>query len=276
MGDDMRRFDGKAAIVTGGANGIGRAIALGFAAEGASVAIWDADLEAGAAVAAQVQEAGGRAVMIQADVGVRADVQAAFARTVAAMPEVQVLVNNAAVMIRGNFLDLLEEDWDTIFRTNLKSAFLCSQAIARRWIAQRVAGRIINVSSVDAALSHTLFPHYCAAKAGLRSLTKTTALALAPFGIRVNEVAPGFTVPGMASRITSAPWWPERARSFVPLGRAGRAEEVAAAALFLASDAAAYVTGTELVVDGAHSIGAHDWILRQATQSSGQPVGPVV
>jgi NAD(P)-dependent dehydrogenase (short-subunit alcohol dehydrogenase family) len=262
----MRRFADTGVVVTGGANGIGRVMSLAFAAEGATVVIWDIDELAAATVVAEIEGTGGRAVAITADVGRISDVERAFERTRAVDPAIQVLVNNAAVMIRAEFLDLLEQDWDTVMTTNLKSAFLCSQTVARHWVAQGIAGRIVNVSSVDAAVYHTHFPHYCVSKAGLRSLTRTTAVALAPFGIRVNEVAPGFTTPGMAAKVAAAPWWQERVESFVPLGRCGEAREVAAAALFLASDAATYITGAEIAVDGGHRLAAHDWILRQAVE----------
>jgi NAD(P)-dependent dehydrogenase (short-subunit alcohol dehydrogenase family) len=248
-------------VVTGGAGGIGRAVAAAFAADGAAVAIWDVD---GVAADAAARELG--AFAVEVDVGVRAQVERALASTLAELQTVDVLVNDAAIMIRGELLELPEEAWDDVLRTNLKSAFLCTQALGRHWVANGIAGAIVNVTSVDAAIQHTFFPHYCAAKAGLRSLTKATALALAPYGIRANEVAPGFTTPGMAARIVATPAWVERVDAFVPLGRSGSADEVAAAVLFLAGPGASYITAAELVVDGGHTIGAHDWVLRQLPQ----------
>lgn len=259
----MGRFKGKSVIVTGGAKGIGRSICLKFAAEGADVAIWDVDELASVDTAAEIKVLGRRALALRVDVGVRAEVEQAFARTIEAMPSVEVLVNNAAAISHGSILDLPEDAWDTVMRTNLKSAFLCSQQAARHWVAHNISGKIVNITSVDAEIVHTRFPHYCVAKAGLRSLTRTLALEFAPHNIRVNEVAPGFIAPGMASRITATPLWAERVGSFVPMGRHGCADEVASAVLFLSSDDASYITGAEIMVDGGHSLGAEDWILKQ-------------
>ena len=231
----MGRFAGKGVIVTGGARGIGRSIATSFAQEGAFVAIWDVDHPASVETAAEINRTGGAAIAVDVDVGSRIGVERALTRSLEAMHGVEILINNAAVINHGSILELTDDAWDTIMQTNLKGVFLCTQAVARHWVEEHVLGKIINVTSVDAAIVHVQFPHYCAAKAGVRSLTKASALELATHGIRVNEIAPGFIVPGMASNIVGHSAWGERVQSFAPLGRSGRADEIADAALFLAS-----------------------------------------
>jgi glucose 1-dehydrogenase len=257
------RLQGKAAIVTGGAKGIGRAIALRFAAEGADVAIWDVDRAGAEETADEVRSAGRTALAVAVDVGKSDRVRAALADTLERMPDAGILVNNAGVSRRVPFLEMDEEAWDSILETNLKSAFLCTQAIARHWVARGIAGRIVNVSSVDAELPYPNNVHYCVSKAGVRMLTRSAALALAPHGITINDLAPGLTLTPLSRPVFEAARWQEGLPAKVPLNRVAQPEEMAAAALFLVSDEASYVTGTTLTVDGGHSLGAHNWIMQQ-------------
>jgi meso-butanediol dehydrogenase / (S,S)-butanediol dehydrogenase / diacetyl reductase len=236
----MSRLEGKAAIVTGGGSGIGRAICTRFAAEGASVVVADIVGERAEEVAAEI---GGRAV--QADVTVAADV----ARMVEAAGGVDVLVNNAGGGMSDGLLEIAEEAWDEEVALNLKSAFLCTKAVLPPMI-ERGKGAIVNISSVN-GMAYFANEAYSAAKAGLINLTKTTAVRYGRFGIRANVIAPGtIRTPLWQERVDKKPAIFERLLQWYPLGRVGEPEDVAAAAAFLASDDASWVTGELLRVDG--------------------------
>jgi NAD(P)-dependent dehydrogenase (short-subunit alcohol dehydrogenase family) len=236
----MSRLEGKAAIVTGGGSGIGRAICMRFAAEGASVVVADIVGERAEEVAAEI---GGRAV--QADVTVAADV----ARMVEAAGGVDVLVNNAGGGMSDGLLEIAEEAWDEEVALNLKSAFLCTKAVLPPMI-ERGKGAIVNISSVN-GMAYFANEAYSAAKAGLINLTKTTAVRYGRFGIRANVIAPGtIRTPLWQERVDKKPAIFERLLQWYPLGRVGEPEDVAAAAAFLASDDASWVTGELLRVDG--------------------------
>jgi meso-butanediol dehydrogenase / (S,S)-butanediol dehydrogenase / diacetyl reductase len=236
----MSRLEGKAALVTGGGSGIGRAICGRFADEGASVVVADIVGERADEVAAEI---GGRAV--QADVTVAADV----ARMVEAAERVDVLVNNAGGGMSNDLLEIDEEDWDAEVALNLKSAFLCTKAVLPGMI-ERGQGAIVNIASVN-GMAYFANEAYSAAKAGLINLTKTTAVRYGQFGIRANVIAPGtIRTPLWQERIDKEPAIFERLLRWYPLGRVGEPEDIAAAAAFLASDDASWVTGELLRVDG--------------------------
>lgn len=235
---------GKVAIVTGATRGIGRAIALAFAREGADVLVHGRDAAAGQAVCAAIAALGRRAVWHAADLGSVEQARGVVAAALAAFGRLDVLVNNAGLFQRLPALELEEADWNCLLDVNLRGAFFCAQAAARAMLAR--GGVIVNIAS-DAAWSGGLNPcaHYAASKAGLLSITRSLAKELAPYHIRVNAIAPGMIETEMGDTAGATL---EDLR--IPLGRYGTPEEVAAAAVFLASDAASYVTGAALNLSG--------------------------
>jgi len=238
------RLQDKVAIVTGGSRGIGRAIAKAFAREGAAVVIADINADHGAATVEEIRGAGGAARFIATDVADRAAVEALVQTTVAEFGRLDILVNDAAILgENGPFLDVTEETWDRVIAVNQKGVFLCGQAAARR-MAQTGGGRIINISSVNGLIPQPRCAAYAAAKAAVESLTKTMAMDLAPFNIRANCIAPG---PIQSHTPDDEPPRPNR---LTLLRRAGLPAEVAAVAVFLASDESSYVTGERIGVDG--------------------------
>jgi glucose 1-dehydrogenase len=246
----MGVLDGKVAIVTGGARGIGLAVARRYLAEGAKVVIGDVD-QAGEA---EARALGANCRFVAADVGTASDANNLVVETCAAFGSLDVLVNNAGIIHAADFLDLKEQDFDRVLRVNLKGAFLVGQAAARQMVAQVKAGRtggaIINMSSINAAVAIPNQTPYCVSKGGLSQLTKVMALSLAPHGIRVNAIGPGSIMTPMMATIATDNEAKRRVLSRTPLGRIGDADEVASVAVFLVSDAASYVTGEIIYVDG--------------------------
>jgi NAD(P)-dependent dehydrogenase (short-subunit alcohol dehydrogenase family) len=241
-----RRILGKVAVVSGAGRGIGLAIAQRFAEEGAKVVLADVN-EANAQRGAQeVRDKGGEAIAFGGDVGLRADVDRLFDKTIAEYETVDILVNNAAKTSDSrHFFDGDEQWWDEFLRVNLKSQYLCMDRAARI-MAKAGGGSIVNLSSGGATRAHRGLVAYDASKGGIEALTRTTAIELAPYGIRVNTL-----IPGLIATNPDEPEWSLRRRDeTVPLGRGGSAEDLAGPALFLVSDDAAYVTGIRLVVDG--------------------------
>ncbi len=241
----LQRFSGKTVLITGAGGGIGRAVALRFAAEGARVAVNDIKAEMVQAVVAEITAAGGQALAAAADVSDRAAVDAMFTQIEAALGPVDVLYNNAGLIdTTRHFLEADENWWDQIIRVNLKSVFLCSHRAAQM-MARRRRGVIISTSSGGATRAHRGNVAYDATKGGIEAMTRAMALDLAPYGVRVNGVVPGFiNTYGLSDAQLR-----ERERA-VPLGRYGLAEDMTGAALFLASDDAAYITGQFISVDG--------------------------
>jgi glucose 1-dehydrogenase len=240
------KLQNKVAIITGGTQGIGLACAQRLAAEGARVMLADIKPEGQAAADA----IGTQARFFRADVSVKAEVEALVAATLAEFGSIDILINNAGVTHAANFLDLEEEDFDRVLRVNLKSMFLCGQAVARVMVKQQ-GGSIINMSSVNSELAIPNQVPYVVSKGGVNQLTKVMSLNLAPHGIRVNGIGPGTILTELAKQaVLGSPEARHTILSRTPLGRCGEPEEVASIAAFLASDDASYMTGQTLFVDG--------------------------
>jgi len=243
----MAKLDGRVALVTGASRGIGRAIARGLAAEGAVVIAAARDAARLSEVVGEITAAGGRADGITVDVADRTSVDAAFSRLLEAHGRIDCLVNNAGVTRDNLLLRMKDEEWQQVLATNLGGAFLCTQAALRPMIKQR-SGRVVNVASVVGLTGNAGQANYAASKAGLVGFTKSVAREVASRGITVNAVAPGFIETDMTAAMTDKA--KEAVTGAIPMGRVGSPEDVAGAVVFLASDAAAYVTGQVLAVDG--------------------------
>ncbi len=251
------RFDGRAVLITGGANGIGLACATRFASEGARVAIADRNREAGERAAAKIG-----AHFYATDVANKREVDATVAAFADEIGRIDVLINNAGITHAAEFLDLAEEDFDRVLAVNLKSCFLMGQAVAKRMVAQRATGGtrdndsreigcIVNMSSVNAILAIANQVPYVVSKGGIAQLTKVMALSLAPYGIRVNAIGPGTIATELAKNaVLSDDAARRRVLARTPLGRLGEPEEVAGIAAFLASADASYLTGQTIYPDG--------------------------
>lgn len=246
-------LSGKATIVTGGASGIGYAIAERFAAGGARVMIADIDDTRGANAVAALSGTG-EVLFHKTNVALRADIDSLVAAAIAAFGRIDVLVNNAGIVHVADFLDLAEADFDRVLGVNLKGSFLAGQAVARHMVDRVKAGErpgsIVNMSSVNAVFAIANQVPYSISKGGVSQLTKVMALGLAPYGIRVNAIGPGSINTDMLARANSDPAAKSRLLSRTPLGRIGEPSEIAAIAAFLASDEASYVTGQTIYADG--------------------------
>ncbi|EUA07728.1 S-adenosyl-L-homocysteine hydrolase, NAD binding domain protein [Mycobacterium kansasii 732] len=243
-------LNGRVAVVTGGGSGIGRGIAAGLSAFGASVAIWERDPETCTQAAESVGVLG-----IITDVRDSVQVDAALQRTEAELGQASIVVNNAGGVFASPLLETTENGWDTLYRSNLRHVLLCTQRIARGLVTAGLPGSIINVTSIEGVRAAPGYAAYAAAKAGVISYTKTAALELAPYGIRVNAIAPDITLTEGLERLGGGA---ELAGigTVVPLGRSGRVDEIASVAVFLASDMSSYLTGETLHVDGGtHAAG---------------------
>jgi len=248
------RFEGRIAIITGGGSGLGRVLAHRFAAEGATVIVADMVAQRASAVASEITGAGGTALPQTADVTSAADVEAMVAAARDAFGPADILINNAAKSTDADFLDLTEEAWDEDVAIALKGAFLCSQAVLKDMVKNR-SGVILNISTVN-AFAYYGNEAYSAAKAGVLNLTRSLAVRYGPFGVRANAIAPGtLRTPAWEERRQKDPEVFERLAKWYPLGRVGEPEDVAGAALFLASDEAAWISGAVLPVDGGLTAG---------------------
>jgi NAD(P)-dependent dehydrogenase (short-subunit alcohol dehydrogenase family) len=246
-------LENKVVVVTGAARGIGKAIARRFLEEGARVVAADIDADGGSALVAELG-AIGAVRFVACDVGDAASVANLVASAIAAFGEIDVLVNNAAILAAVDFLDLAEADFDRVLRVNLKGAFLCGQAVARHMV-ERVktggtAGAIVNLSSVNAVFAIANQVPYSVSKGGINQLTKVMALSLAPHGIRVNAIGPGSIMTEMLAAVMDDEAARKRILSRTPLGRIGDPAEIAAIAVFLASEQASYITGQTIYADG--------------------------
>jgi 3-oxoacyl-[acyl-carrier protein] reductase len=247
------RLKNKKAIVTGGACGIGKAIAKRFTEEGAEVCILDINDEASSKVEEDIKKAGGRAYSIHCDVGDSKQVDAAFSKAMDFMGGLNILVNNTGVIRQSPVLETSEEDWDFIIRTNLKSVFLCTKKALKEMVDADKGGRIISISSIHSVLSEPNCCHYTASKGGMESFMRTVATEMAPNKITANFIRPGatytdLTIPMYTKSVK------ESLYKRIPLAEIAEAEWIANAALFLASDESRYMTGQNMTVDGGFTM----------------------
>jgi glucose 1-dehydrogenase len=245
------RLENKVAVVTGSSSGIGAAIAQAFAAEGAAVVVnYSRHEDPAQKVLDQIEGAGGRGVVVGADVSDPKEVEAMVQQAVTAFGRLDIMVNNAGMERKMPFLETPFEVWQETIAVNLTGAWLGCQAAANQMVAQGDPGRIINVSSVHEDLAMPTNSPYCATKGGVRMLMRTLAVELAPHEITVNNIAPGAIDTPMDAPLKQDPDLMKELLSEIPLGRMGKPEDVANMALFLASEASSYVTGSTLFVDG--------------------------
>jgi 3-oxoacyl-[acyl-carrier protein] reductase len=242
------RFQDQVAVVTGGAKGIGKAVALAFVREGARVVLVDVDKAGLSALREEIEKGGGRALAVPCDISSSSAVEAMVNLVENTFGRIDILVNNAGIIRRGTIETVTEVEWDWVLAINLKGTFNCCRAVVGP-MKKRGEGKIVNVSSIAAKLGDiTSAPGYASSKAGGDALMKTLARQLAPYGIRVNAVAPHAIETEMSAQ------WPEEKRreiiASIPLGRLGKPEDVADAVLFLASESASFVTGEILDVNG--------------------------
>lgn len=247
MGTQIFDLDGRVALVTGGGSGLGRAISCALADAGALVAVADLDRKGAQETASQIEQYGGQARAVQVDVSLRSEMEKVVASILKAWPHIDILVNSAAISIRGTVLDYTESDWDKIISVNLKGTFLSMQILGRH-MAERKRGKIINLASIGSFIAYPGSVAYLASKGGVAQLTKSFAVELAPFNIQVNAIAPSlFDTPAVRNaRSDSYKYFVDR----TPAGRLGQPDEVGGAAVYLASDASSMVTGHILAVDG--------------------------
>jgi 3-oxoacyl-[acyl-carrier protein] reductase len=239
---------GKVALITGGSRGIGRAVAIRLAQAGAKIAFnYHSNHDAAQDVLGELKGGGAHAMAVAGDVGIQADVDRLVSATLEAFGRIDILVNNAGITRDTLLMRMSEEDWDAVVDTNLKSTFLMTKAVVRGMLRQR-AGRIVNITSVSGILGNAGQSNYAASKAGMIGFTRSVAREVASRGITVNAVAPGFIETDIWANVSA------EARATIlnmaPLGAIGRPEDVAEAVAFLASDAARYITGQTLNVDG--------------------------
>jgi glucose 1-dehydrogenase len=253
------RLKGKTALVTGSGRGIGRAIAERLALEGANVVVNDKELKPAQDVVYRLTEFGAQALAVEADISDRRCVEELFAAIERHFGELDILVNNAGIIVFGSLLDCRIEDWDRMMAVDLKGPFHCTQIAAKLMLRQGRGGRLIHIGSTGSLLPAPEQAAYCIAKAGLRMLSRIAALELASSGITSNLLCPQGAVTDINRDLLSDPEMMAKLEAALPMGRLARVEEIAAAVAFLASDEAAYISGAELLHDGAASISALWW-----------------
>lgn len=251
----MGQFDGKVALVTGADSGIGRAIALQLASEGAAVVVNYAHARDKAQEVLQlIEQKQGKAIVIQADVSQYQQAMGLIQQTVEHFNRLDILVNNAGMEIHSPFLDVTEEQFDLVLSVDLKGAFFCAQAAAREMVKRKTPGRIINISSVHEDIPMPQNVPYCCAKGGMRMLARTICLELAPHNITVNNIAPGAVHTPIDKDVEADPQKMKALLNEIPLSRMAQPEEIAKLAAYLASDAATYITGATYIIDGGLSV----------------------
>ena len=245
------RLQGKVVLVTGSGQGIGAAIAVRLAQEGADIAVnYNRNADGAKKVLADVETAGRRGLTIQVDVGTVNGARRLVEESIRHFGRLDVLVNNAGIEIKAPFWDVTEEDYDRVLNVNLKGVFFTSQAMAKHLIETKRSGKIINISSVHEDLPFPHFASYCASKGGVRMLTRNLAIELGRFGITVNAIAPGAIETPINRNLLNAPGQLNALLKQIPMGRLGRPDDVAGVAAFLASAEADYVTGSTYFIDG--------------------------
>jgi 2-deoxy-D-gluconate 3-dehydrogenase len=242
-------LSGKIAIVTGGGRGIGRAIALGLAGAGASVVVTSRTQREIEAVVEEVQKSGAKALAVVTDLTVNDQLENLVQATVKKFGKIDILVNNAARSFLRSLMDLREDGWDKVFNTNVKAVWLLSRLVARKMMEQK-SGRIINITTVGAEKAELGMAAYGCSKAALKMLTRCMAREWAQFGIQVNAVGPGLTKTDFSKPIWSNPEVAKHVSAAIPMGRLAEPEEIVGSVLFLASDAARFITGHSIYVDG--------------------------
>ncbi|MDI2587637.1 SDR family NAD(P)-dependent oxidoreductase [Psychrobacillus sp. NEAU-3TGS] len=251
------KLENKVAIVTGAGSGNGRAIALRYLQEGAKVVIADINLD-GAEATRKMATENSESIAIKVDVTNKHDVENMVKKTVEEFGEINILVNNAGIVAFSSFLEISEDEWDKVHNVNLKGPFLCSQAVSKVMIEQGNAGRIVNITSVEAhrvvSSSGECQPHYNSSKGGLLMLSKAMASELAKHKITVNNVAPGVVDTPFTQENLKKPEIKKWILDRVPIGRVAQPEDIANATLFLASDDSGYITGTTIFVDGGWTV----------------------
>ncbi len=253
------RLEGKRALITGSGRGIGRAIAVRLAREGADVAINDLNVQGDAReTLAEVETAGRRGVLVQADIGKAEQARQLVEEAIRQLGGLDILVNNAGVERRAAFVDVKEADYDLVLDVNLKGTFFVTQAFVRHLCDEKRPGRVINISSVHEEMPFPGFSTYCLSKGGMQLLTRDLAVELGPHGITVNAIAPGAIATEINRALLDDRPRVERLLKQIPLGRMGKPEDVAALAAFLASEDADYITGSTYYVDGGLAWDYHE------------------
>jgi NAD(P)-dependent dehydrogenase (short-subunit alcohol dehydrogenase family) len=248
------RLENKVAVVTGSSRGIGRAIALGFAKEGADIVVnFARDEDAAKVTVDEVLRLGRRSIPVKANTSHRNEVEVLVQSAIQAFGKIDILVNNASILKRTPFLEITEEEWDKILSVNLKGYFLVGQAVAREMIKRR-SGCIVNMSSASQEVAGINLTHYCCAKGGVKILTKQMALELAPFGVRVNAIAPGLIETDMNRKDLASQEFREFRLRRIPMGVIGTPADVVGAAIFLASDESRLATGSTIFLDAGQTV----------------------
>jgi NAD(P)-dependent dehydrogenase (short-subunit alcohol dehydrogenase family) len=250
------RLENRVALITGAGSGIGRATAIRLAQEGAKIAVLDRHAANGAETVKMITDQGCEATFIEADVSKVPDIERAVAATVSKFGELNILVNDAAIMVEKNAVDTTEEDWDRLIDVNLKGTFFCAKYAIIQFRKQGKGGAIVNLASVNSYFAEGGIAAYCASKGGIAQLTRALAMDHSAEGIRVNGICPGWIeTPMNANFFALGPHIREQAAKLHAIARIGQPEEIANAVLFLASDEASFVTGALLTVDGGFSAG---------------------
>jgi glucose 1-dehydrogenase len=247
----MPTLQNKVAIVTGSGSGIGQAIAIRFASEGATVVVdYRNHIEQAQETAAKAEAAGGKAILVKADVSILTDTQNLVDQAYQQLGRCDILVNNAGIEKEAAFWDVTEADYDAVLNVNLKGAFFLTQAFVRRLRDARLPGRVINISSVHEDMVFPHFSTYCASKGGMRMLMRDLSVELGPLNITVNNIAPGAIATPINTKMMADKTELDALLANIPLGRMGTPQDVAGLALFLASDDGAYCTGSTYIIDG--------------------------
>ncbi len=249
------RFKGKSAIITGGGSGIGRAVSIAFAKEGADIGIVDMDLEGIQNTAQDVSNIGRKAVVFEVDVTNQSAVEGMVKRAINELGQIDILVNSAGIREIVPFLDLPLEEWKRVIEVNLTGTFLCSQTVARHMVKSKINGNIITIASVAGLMGVPLRAAYCSSKHAVVGLTKEMALELAPKNIRVNAVAPAVVETKLSAARLATSEFSEKVKKSFPLGRWGQPYEIANLILFIASKEAEFITGAVYLIDGGYMAG---------------------